>query len=331
MSLTRPFKETVRARAARDPAFHEALITGTMSEFKAPTPKRLTVEDLHNVVAKLPDEMRSDDGGRTIGIANSVIAHFLGQDWFAAHIRHDAPKLGFLNLDFSTDRRREATVFRVVELAESLFNLQHIDGFDACIAQMRAGAEKIESTCAELDFGRFLYIHDVRFRFVEPQMTKGADYDYEITYPDGLSVPADAKCKFESTDIDPESVRNSLIKARKQLPPDRPGVIFVKVPQTWTEDVRIANAFVAVGSEFFRTTNRVVSIKFYVSHLETKNEMVSHRHAFREITNTESKFHGGRNWDLFTDYYVPPSWNGMPPKWQRIFFFPNSAASAATP
>ena len=82
MSLTRPFKETVRARAARDPAFHEALITGTMSEFKAPPPKRLTVEDLHNVVAKLPDEMRNDDGGRTIGIANSVIAHFLGKDWF---------------------------------------------------------------------------------------------------------------------------------------------------------------------------------------------------------------------------------------------------------
>jgi hypothetical protein len=49
-----------------------------------------------------------------------------------------------------------------------------------------------------------------------------------------------------------------------------------------------------------------------------------HRPAVREITNERSKFNDGRNWDLFTDYPVPSSWNGMPPKWQRLFFFPKS-------
>jgi hypothetical protein len=51
--------------------------------------------------------------------------------------------------------------------------------------------------------------------------------------------------------------------------------------------------------------------------------MVMHRHSYREITNAASKYHGERKWDLFKDYYVPQSWNGMPPKWQRLFFFPN--------
>ena len=51
---------------------------------------------------------------------------------------------------------------------------------------------------------------------------------------------------------------------------------------------------------------------------------IMHRHAVREITNERSKFNDGRNWDLFTDYPVPSSWNGMPPKWQRLFFFPKS-------
>jgi hypothetical protein len=285
-------------------------------------PQRIDVNDLHNVIAKLPREMQDDDGGRIIGVANSVIGHFLGRDWFDAHIRHDVPKPSFLRLDFSSDKRREFTVFRVIELAENLFNLQNVEGFDACIEQMKAAAEKIESSCAELDFGRFLYIHDVGFRFVVPQQRRGNDYDFEVTYPDGLTVPADAKCKFENTD--PESVRNSLIKARKQLPKDRAGMIFVKIPQSWIEEVEVAKALVSVANDFLRHTDRVVSVKFYVSQLEAINNRILHRHGLREVTNVNSRHHAGRNWDLFTNYYVPPSWNGMPPKWQRIFFFPKT-------
>lgn len=285
-------------------------------------PRRLKVDDLHKIVSTFPDEIRNDDGGRTVGLANSVIAHFLGREWFAAHIRYDSPKPGFLNMDFASDSRREATMFRVVELAESLFNLQNIKGFDACIAQMKGGCDKIQSTCAELDFGRFLYIHDVDFHFIVPQMLKGSDYDVELFYPDGFAVPADAKCKFETTEMNPQSIANSLEKARKQLPADRPGIIFIKVPQSWISDLETAVAMVEAGSKFFRNTDRIVSIKFYVSHLETRNNMIMHRHALREITNEASRFHGGRNWDLYTDYYVPPNWNGMPPKWQRLFFFP---------
>ena len=282
-------------------------------------PARLTVEDLNGVALRLPAEMRAAPGGQMIGVANAVIGHFLGREWFATHIRHDAPKRGYLNLDFASDRRREASTFRVLELAENLFNLQHVGGFDACIQQMRAGAEKVESTYAELDFGRLLYIHDIDFRFVIPQMIKGGDFDFEITYQDGLTVPADAKCKFETTAINPESLRNSMKKARSQLPPDRPGIIFIKVPQRWMEDPVVANSMIEVGREFLETTGRVVSVKFYVSHLDIGNGVVLHRHAYRELTNPSSRFYPDRNWDLFAGYYVPSSWNGMPPKWHRIF------------
>ena len=216
-------------------------------------PKRLTVDDLHRIVRTFPEEIQNADGGRTVVLAQSIIAHFFGRDWFTAHIRHDAPKPGFLNYDFSSDQRREATSFRVVELAESLFNLQNIPGFDETIAQMKGGGDKIEATCAELDFGRFLYIHDVEFRFNVPSMKKGADYDVELSYRDGLAVPADAKCKLESTDIDPRSISNTLEKGRKQLPADRPGAIFLKVPQSWVADTAIAAEMVSEGQRFFGT------------------------------------------------------------------------------
>ncbi len=287
-------------------------------------PRRINVDDLHKIIPTLPNEIREDAGGRTIVLANTVIAHFLGKDWLDANTRPDPAKAGFLRLDFSSDQRREATAFRVIEFAENLFNLQNIEGFDSCISQMQSGAEKVESTCAELDFGRLLYIHDVGFRFVAPQMKKGGDFDYEVIYPDGLIVPADAKCKFETTEINPDSIRNSLRKARTQLPDDRASIIFMKVPQSWISSIDTAISMVDVGQEFFRNTGRVISIKFYVSVLDTVNNMVRHRHAFREITNASSRFNDGRNWDLFADQPVPSSWNGMPPKWQRLFLFPNS-------
>jgi hypothetical protein len=66
--------------------------------------RRITVDDLHNLVTTLPAEMKEDRGGRTIGLANSVIVHFLGRDWFEMHIRHDTAEPGSMRLDFSSDQ-----------------------------------------------------------------------------------------------------------------------------------------------------------------------------------------------------------------------------------
>jgi hypothetical protein len=94
----------------------------------------------------------------------------------------------------------------------------------------------------------------------------------------------------------------------------------MKVPQSWVADVAMAVQLVDIGLKFMRNTDSIVSIKFYVSLLETRNNMVMHRHAYKEITNKASLFHDGRDWDLFKEKSVPTSWNGMPSKWQRIFF-----------
>jgi len=50
---------------------------------------------------------------------------------------------GFLKLDFTSDIRREEKSLRMAHLAEMVFNLHTIEGFDSCIAQMKSG--EIES------------------------------------------------------------------------------------------------------------------------------------------------------------------------------------------
>ena len=114
----------------------------------------------------------------------------------------------------------------MLDFAEMLFNLQHIDGFDDRIEQMRTGNAK--AGAAEFEFGRPLYIHDVDFRYVIPTGQRGSDFDYAITYGDGRVACADAKCRLEDSEIKPQAVRSALEKARsRNLPKDQPRIIFV--------------------------------------------------------------------------------------------------------
>lgn len=288
-------------------------------------PRRISVDDLRRVVAGLPAEVRDFPGGRSITLANAIISHFLGRAWHTAHIPAGTAKPGFMRLDFSSDRRREASAFRVIHLAENLYNLQMIEGFDACIAQMQEADGKIESTYAELDVGRLLYLNNVVFRFVIPKNTPGLDYDLELTLFGSVRVPAETKCKFEATAINPNSILSSLSRARGQLPKDRAGIIFVKVPQTWISEPATAISLAAVAGEFLKNSGRVVSVKFYVSQLVLANNMVGHFDQYREVTNLASRYHEGRDWDLFPEGPPLSSWNGLPDKWQRIFNFPGAA------
>ena len=118
--------------------------------------------------------------------------------------------------------------------------------------------------------------------------------------------------------------------AARSFRADRPGIIFIKVSEmNCGRRERCCNG--RRGRKFLRNTDRIVAITFCVSHLETHDSVVMHRHALRELTNETSRFNQGRNWELFTNYYVPSSWNGMPPKWQRLFFFPKGAKTWTSP
>lgn len=277
---------------------------------------------LLSALKSAPTDLMEDAGDRQQWVCFSVLKHFFGRDWIRAHVLGGEAR-GFLANVFTGDEKsRLIKAFRVTDLAEMLYNLQRIDGFYECIAQMREG--KIESTYAELDFGKLLYIHRIPFRFVIPQYRKGRDYDFEIIYPDGLTVCADAKCKVEAKPLSRNSVRRSLRKAREQLPSDRPSIAFVKVPQHWIDDPANAIELENIASEYLRNTGRLVSIKYYVSDIVYGDQISNHVMRFREISNPRNRFDGARNWDLFESREKPKdTWNGMPNHWFRLAYFPD--------
>jgi hypothetical protein len=108
----------------------------------------------------LPPEVRADPNRLTFTMAVTIIRHFFGKQWCEDNIIQDADRSrpdGFLRIDFTLGFQGERKTARILDFAEMLFNLQHIEGFDDRVDQMRAG--QVESTFAEFDFARFLYIH----------------------------------------------------------------------------------------------------------------------------------------------------------------------------
>jgi hypothetical protein len=282
---------------------------------------RISVQALHDVVATFLPEAKRNAVTESFSLAYCVLKAFLGEDWLNRYVIPITAKKNFLRIDESSQKRRDETAYRVIDLAEVLFNLQHVHGFDECIARMRSG--NIEGTYAELDLGRMLYLHNAPFRYVVAQGTKGLDYDVEVIYPSGVIACADAKCKIEGTDFGAKKITNALEKARKQLPDDRPGIIFVKVPQQWMEVSGFEDTAVGTARAFLGGTKRIVSVKFYVSPLVLLNGWMKHQHAYKEISNPYTDFGIMENWTLFPKIDVPVEWNGMPPHWQRILFFPD--------
>jgi hypothetical protein len=192
----------------------------------------------------------------------------------------------------------------------------------------------IEGTYAELDLGRMLYQASIDFRFVKRSGQKGDDYDIEIILDDGTIICADAKCKIETTDFSANTVLNSLHHARSQFP-NRPSIIFVKVPPRWFEQATMASLLDDVANKFLRGTGRIVSIKFYVSRIHWDHGMVTHIQAFREIDNHINRFDPSRIWDMFAEAKenIVPNENGefsdVPDRWRRLMFYPHGIVRQA--
>jgi hypothetical protein len=285
------------------------------------TRRRMSLEQLQRGYASLPSEVRTNAQTESLALATGVLRGFMDADWVERHIISDNRKKGFLSIDESDPHRKEISFFRVMDLAEVIYNLQPVPGFDECITRMRDG--DIEGTYAELDFGRMLFLNQIPFRFVVPQGATGTDYDIEIEYPEGLVASADAKCKVEGTDFSENTIKNSLSKARKQLPDDMPGIVFVKVPPSWISESDRVNTMLNTAREFLRGTRRVVSVKFYSSPITLTHNVLRHDHAYKEVSNPLTDFGNNKDWNIFRKLDLPPEWNGMPPHWQRIIFFPD--------
>lgn len=186
-----------------------------------------------------------------------VLRHFLGEKWVRRKTEPEAK--GHLSWTPESDAfSRFKYMSRVEGLAESLFNMQYIEGFKHRLKLLRN--ESVETGLAELSSAQLLVMNGIPFRFRVPEGKKGIDYDGEL-FIDAIAVACEMKAKLESTVPAEKSVVDTLTKARKQLPSNGvAGVVFIRLPSSWVEAPDGLDAMRQGVAAGLRSTTRIASV-----------------------------------------------------------------------
>jgi hypothetical protein len=147
---------------------------------------------------------------------------------------------------------------KVILLAEHLYNFQYIPGFKHRLGLLQH--DNLEAAMGELECCSMMAHPQFNLRFIIPTGQKGADYDSEISLPGGRVACCEIKTKKERTDCTQETIRNTLESARKQLPKDRPGIIFLRVPENWLLQAHSGQCIESATAQTIRQSNKLVAI-----------------------------------------------------------------------
>jgi hypothetical protein len=132
------------------------------------------------------------------------------------------------------------------------------------------------------------------------------------------------RLSIETPDIHFATIKNSLSKARKQLPEGQPGIIFVKLPAQWVLQPNFAKPSIILAERFAKSSDRVASVVYCAAPFHFVDGKLGQGHLFKEVPNPKNPFDVRHKWDLLNNW-VPrgDGWNRMPPKWVRLVFFPS--------
>jgi hypothetical protein len=290
--------------------------------------RRITKRELCEKVRDMPRDVRHDYQGRAYALAGFILREMLGVPFGLKYLHPDGRKGGnYLRLPpMGTTTRATRASHTVLDLAEILFNLQRVPGFYVPLGELSEAPDqtKVESTFAELEVGRLLFIHRHRltFRYRRPRGKTQDDYDFDITLRDGTPICADAKCKLEGTAVRIGSIENTLNKEYQKLPRDKPGIMFVKVPQHWLDSPEIQRELLPTARRFLRNVTRLVSLVYFVPTLSL-DRGVEQILRYLEISNPRNRFDGSRNWELFEDRPPPEGAHGWPRWYTPLIGFPD--------
>ena len=202
----------------------------------------------------------------TLGVAVEILRFFMGFDWvdkscfavFSKPTPHVTTLRGFLNTNQQDPEAQFRWMERITRLATLLYNFQNTPGIQHRIATLHLA--DVESALGELECARLVNRPGRQFRFVIPVGLKGADYEAEFITPAGRPVCCEIKTKASTTNLSERTIWNTCEKARRQLPEDRPGIIFIRLPEEWCKKAGGQHTVQAGIDKVLRQSSRIVAV-----------------------------------------------------------------------
>ncbi|MEQ8624737.1 MAG: hypothetical protein RJQ00_09750 [Vicingaceae bacterium] len=175
------------------------------------------------------------------GVSRLILSNKLGEEWCSKNVKpktdfgkKEKGNRKFLQVDKTIKSRMTREYFeKVCRLAKLLINLQEVKGFEIVIDRIKK--DSIQSNYAELQAALFCITRGFDVEFTLPSFEKTKDFDLLIN-KNNLAIPCEVKSKNESEQYSLKSILNSITKAKKQLPKDKIGIIFIRLSKKWIHE-----------------------------------------------------------------------------------------------
>ena len=215
---------------------------------------KLQAIDLHQLHrSAVYSHIESDSGHIAFLMATILLDEFFGREWLQRKIL-PSEVLKML-LSGAEDFIGESKIKnRTLMLAEGLYNLRNIIGFDNVIEKL--AYDEIESALAEIESGRLFSHQGYNFEYINRTGQKGLDFDILMRHGNTY-VHCETKRKIDSSKFSPNAFSNTLTKAKKQLPREGSSIILIKTPDSWENN---ENEMKETAQQFVNKTQRSIGV-----------------------------------------------------------------------
>jgi hypothetical protein len=213
------------------------------------------------------------------------------RDESAAKIRHDLGQR-WLDVQFPQEELTPKDLFFLFTMAYELRLAADTPGFASFVQRLRTRAP--HPAIAELRAVRHSRRHGRHVEFVEESTVAGqSSFDGRVTI-DGHDVAVEVKAR-EPRPLDAyagNKIQTSLGTARRQLPSNRPGIVYLQVSGPWAHDIDTLKEIDAECRRFLASTGRVncVVLIAEISRLNSTGTRRSFSVPVRPIVNHNPRF-----------------------------------------
>lgn len=183
----------------------------------------------------------------------------LGQDWAKREILADT---GYLMLGENAPETPDSDLVRthrLITLALELEAVRDVAGFADLLAQLQQ--RSMYEAVAEMRAVRLMQGLGTDIEFINPNAHEGRSFDAAMTI-DGVRVAVEVKAKLPAPvhQYSPTALTNALTKARKQLPSEGPGLIYLQIPHPWSATPEVLDSAQVVILRWLSNTSRVNAV-----------------------------------------------------------------------
>lgn len=201
------------------------------------------------------------------GMASRLLALVFGNDWYnqRIHFRSEDPDEWMLNGSdqwlaanpVQNDVRRIVHTHRVIRLANALFTLLGVNGFDAL--KDRFLSRPTKPCFIEAEIASMLVCNGFGVEILKEKGVRGEDFDLLATIG-SAAISVEVTSKLDGP-LTVHTIKNTLHSKRDQVPAHRPAALYIHIPAEWMRDEALGlAAFTEAIVKFVNASKRFNAI-----------------------------------------------------------------------